>query len=50
MKKTIIALATIVVFATSAHASIIYHNDGTTVELGGSVRVLLVKEKIKGWI
>lgn len=47
MKKTIIALATIVVFATSAHASIIYHNDGTTVELGDSVRVLLAKEKNK---
>lgn len=47
MKKTIIALATAAVFATSANAATVYEQDGTKVEVGGSVRVLLSKEKDK---
>ncbi|WP_424411421.1 porin [Pasteurella sp. PK-2025] len=47
MKKTIIALATAAVFATSANAATVYEQDGTKVEIGGSVRVLLSKEKGK---
>lgn len=47
MKKTIIALATAAVFATSANAATVYEKDGAKVEVGGSVRVLLTKEKDK---
>ncbi|MGC7589426.1 porin [Bisgaard Taxon 46] len=47
MKKTIIALATAAVFATSANAATVYEKDGAKVEVGGSVRVLLTKEKAK---
>lgn len=47
MKKTIIALATAAVFATSANAATVYEKDGTKLEIGGSVRVLLSKESDK---
>lgn len=47
MKKTIIALATAAVFATSANAATVYEKDGAKVEVGGAVRVLLSKEKDK---
>ncbi|MDO5054018.1 MAG: porin [Pasteurella oralis] len=44
MKKTIVALAVAALAATSANAAVVYNQDGTKVEVGGSVRLLLQKE------
>ncbi|MBN6709841.1 porin [Haemophilus haemoglobinophilus] len=44
MKKTLIALAVAAVAATSANAAVVYQQDGTKVEVGGSVRLLLNKK------
>lgn len=43
MKKTIVALAVAALAATSANAAVVYNQDGTKVEVKGSVRVLLQK-------
>ena len=43
MKKTVIALAIAAMAATSANAATVYEQDGTKVEVGGSLRVLLGK-------
>lgn len=45
MKKTIVALAVAAVAATSANAATVYNQDGTKVEVNGSVRVQLHKAK-----
>ncbi len=45
MKKTIVALAVAAVAATSANAATVYNQDGTKVNVNGSVRLLLKKEK-----
>uniref|UniRef100_UPI00403D57B8 porin n=1 Tax=Pasteurella multocida TaxID=747 RepID=UPI00403D57B8 len=45
MKKTIVALAVAAVAATSANAATVYNQDGTKVDVNGSVRLLLKKEK-----
>ncbi len=45
MKKTIVALAVAAVAATSANAATVYNQDGTKVDVNGSVRFLLKKEK-----
>ncbi|HDR0673348.1 TPA: porin [Pasteurella multocida] len=47
MKKTIVALAVAAVAATSANAATVYNQDGTKVDVNGSVRLLLKKEKDK---
>ncbi|MGC7559439.1 porin [Pasteurella sp. PK-2025] len=47
MKKTIVALAVAAVAATSANAATVYNQDGSKVEVNGSVRVLLEKAKDK---
>ncbi|MGC6377960.1 porin [Bisgaard Taxon 45] len=47
MKKTIVALAVAAVAATSANAATVYNQDGTKVDVNGSVRLLLKKEKNK---
>ncbi|WP_436799176.1 hypothetical protein [Pasteurella multocida] len=49
MKKTIVALAVAAVAATSANAATVYNQDGTKVDVGGSVRlrftcILLISE------
>lgn len=41
MKKTLVALAVAAMAATSANAVTVYEQDGTKVELGGSLRVFL---------
>lgn len=46
MKKTIVALAVAAVAATSANAATVYNQDGTKVDVNGSVRLLLKKKKI----
>lgn len=43
MKKTIVALAVAAVAATSANAATVYNQDGTKVDVKGSVRLLLQK-------
>ncbi|SMB87051.1 Outer membrane protein (porin) [Pasteurella testudinis DSM 23072] len=43
MKKTLVALAVAAVAATSANAAVVYDQDGSKVEVGGSLRVLLNK-------
>lgn len=43
MKKTLVALAVAAVAATSANAAVVYNQDGTKVDVGGSFRVLLSK-------
>lgn len=45
MKKTIVALAVTAVAATSANAATVYNQDGTKVDVNGSVRLILKKEK-----
>ncbi|HHE3654130.1 TPA: porin [Pasteurella multocida] len=45
MKKTIVALAVAAVAATSANAATVYNQDGTKVDVNGSVRLILKKEK-----
>ncbi|HHT7856449.1 porin [Pasteurella multocida] len=47
MKKTIVALAVAAVAATSANAATVYNQDGTKVDVNGSVRLFLKKEKDK---
>lgn len=47
MKKTLVALAVSAVAATSANAAVVYNQDGTKVEVGGSVRLILQKAKDK---
>ncbi|MGC6407088.1 porin [Bisgaard Taxon 45] len=47
MKKTIVALAVVAVAATSANAATVYNQDGTKVDVNGSVRLILKKEKNK---
>ncbi|MGV7079514.1 porin [Testudinibacter sp. P80/BLE/0925] len=44
MKKTLVALAVAAVAATSANAAVVYDQDGSKVEVGGSLRLLLNKE------
>ncbi|MGQ0285922.1 porin [Pasteurellaceae bacterium 22721_9_1] len=43
MKKTLVALAVAAVAATSANAAVVYNQDGTKVEVGGSARLTLTK-------
>lgn len=43
MKKTLVALAVAAVAASSANAAVVYDNNGSKVEVGGSLRVLLSK-------
>lgn len=43
MKKTLVALAAAAMAATSANAATVYEQDGTKVELSGSLRLLLGK-------
>ncbi|KGQ70996.1 hypothetical protein OA57_01755 [Chelonobacter oris] len=43
MKKTLVALAVAAVAATSANAAVVYDQDGSKVEVGGSLRLLLNK-------
>ncbi|HDX1193146.1 TPA: porin [Pasteurella multocida] len=45
MKKTIVALAVAAVAATSANAATVYNQDGTKVDVGGSVRLKLENVK-----
>lgn len=45
MKKTIIAVATAAVFATSANAATVFEKDGTKVNVNGGVGVVFVKDK-----
>ncbi|NBI12997.1 porin [[Haemophilus] felis] len=47
MKKTIVALAVAALAAASANAAVVYNQDGTKVEVKGSVRFLLKKETNK---
>ena len=47
MKKTVIALAIAAMAATSANAATVYEQDGTKVELGGSLRIFLGKNANK---
>ncbi|STO55426.1 ompH family outer membrane protein [Canicola haemoglobinophilus] len=47
MKKTLIALAVAAVAATSANAAVVYQQDGTKVEVGGSIRLHLNKKTDK---
>ncbi|MGR3808046.1 porin [Pasteurella testudinis] len=47
MKKTLVALAVAAVAATSANAAVVYDQDGSKVEVGGSLRLLLKKETDK---
>lgn len=47
MKKTLVALAVAAVAATSANAAVVYNQDGSKVEVGGSVRLLLEKSTDK---
>lgn len=44
MKKTLVALAVVAVAATSANAAVVYDNDGSKVEVKGSLRLLLARE------
>lgn len=50
MKKTIVALAVAAVAATSANAATVYNQDGTKVDVNGSVRLILKKEKMSAVI
>ncbi|MFC0323208.1 porin [Gallibacterium melopsittaci] len=43
MKKTLVALAVAALAATSANAAVVYNQDGTKVDVGGSFRLLLSK-------
>ncbi|MBE2896174.1 porin [Pasteurellaceae bacterium HPA106] len=43
MKKTLVALAVAAVAATSANAAVVYDNDGSKVEVKGSLRLLLAR-------
>lgn len=45
MKKTILALATAAVFATSANAATVFEQDGSKVEVNGTFGVLFTKAK-----
>lgn len=45
MKKTILALATATVFATSANAATVFEQNGSKVEVNGTVGVLFTKAK-----
>lgn len=45
MKKTILALATAAVFATSANAATVFEQDGSKVEVNGAFGVLFTKVK-----
>lgn len=45
MKKTIIALATVAVFASSANAATVFEKDGTKVDVNGEIGVALTKFK-----
>lgn len=45
MKKTLVALAVAAVAATSANAAVVYNQDGTKIDVGGQVRLLLTKDK-----
>ena len=43
MKKTLAALIVSAVAASAANAAVVYDNEGTKVELGGSLRLILEK-------
>ncbi|OBX02975.1 membrane protein [Gallibacterium genomosp. 3] len=45
MKKTLVAVAVAALAATSANAAVVYNQDGTKVEVGGQLRLLLAKDK-----
>ncbi len=45
MKKTLVAVAVAALAATSANAAVVYNQDGTKVELGGQLRLLLTQNK-----
>ncbi|OBX02974.1 membrane protein [Gallibacterium genomosp. 3] len=45
MKKTLVAVAVAALAATSANAAVVYNQDGTKVEVGGQVRLVLSKNK-----
>ncbi|MDA3977855.1 porin [Gallibacterium sp. AGMB14963] len=45
MKKTLVAVAVAALAATSANAAEVYNQDGTKVDIGGSIRLLLSKDK-----
>ncbi|MFU2132222.1 porin [Gallibacterium anatis] len=45
MKKTLVALAVAAVAATSANAAVVYNQDGSKVEVGGSLRLLMTQYK-----
>lgn len=47
MKKTLVALAVAAFAATSANAVVVYNQDGTKVEVEGSVRLILEKASSK---
>ncbi|AWX15992.1 porin [Mergibacter septicus] len=47
MKKTLVALAVAALTATSANAAVVYNQDGTKLDINGSVRVLLDKNTDK---
>ncbi|VEI30186.1 outer membrane protein P2-like protein [Haemophilus parainfluenzae] len=47
MKKTLAALIVSAVAASAANATIVYDNEGTKVELSGSLRLILEKAKAK---
>ena len=47
MKKTLAALIVSAVAASAANATIVYDNEGTKVELSGSLRLILEKAKEK---
>lgn len=47
MKKTLAALIVSAVAASAANATVIYDNEGTKVELNGSLRLILEKANAK---
>ena len=47
MKKTLAALIVSVVAASAANAAVVYNNEGTKVELNGSLRLILEKANAK---
>lgn len=47
MKKTLAALIVSAVAASAANAAVVYDNEGTKVELNGSLRLILEKADAK---
>ena len=43
MKKTLAALIVYCIAASAANAAVVYDNEGTKVELGGSLRLIMEK-------